>query len=209
MNRQVLAGAAVFFAAAAAGGRTDDTLKNFGRSASAFQDKSKPTAEDRRPFESETYLCKVFKPAGKELEWVFKTDRLPADGVVRLEHKNIMNLFVLVRCQRPQPNQKLTVSDDSVQRYADSVLKNPNLQNQKLLNRGKAVVAGEEAWTLEFEYERAKSPDVFELRVWIFLAKVNGYAYTIEAYCPNGVYDKLKPQVTAIVSRLTVKPKPQ
>jgi hypothetical protein len=182
-------------------------LALFAATAVAQDSKARPTAEDRKPFESDPHLCRVYKPSGKELEWDFKTDRLPADGVVRVEHKNIMNLFVLVRCQRPLPNQKLTVSDDSVQRYADSVLKNPNLQKQKELKRGKTVVAGEECWTLEFEYERAKSPDVFELRVWIFLAKANGYAYTIEAYSPNGVYDKLKAQVTAIVSRLSVKPK--
>ncbi len=172
--------------------------------------KAKPTAEDKKPFESETHLCKVSKPSGKELDWIFKTDRLPADGVVRVEHANIMNFYVLVRCQRPLPNQKLTVTEESVGKYEQSVMANANLKNQKKLKRSKGAFGstGDECHTLEFEYERAKSPDVFELRVWIFLSKANGYAYTIEVYSPNGVYDKLKQQVQSILSRLTVKAKP-
>jgi hypothetical protein len=167
---------------------------------------NRPTAEDRKPFVSDRHLCTVYKPSGKENEWAFKTNGMGADGVVRMEQRNIMNLFLYVRCQHPQPGRTLTVSDDSVQRYADGILNNRNLNNQKLLRRGKTTSStGDECWTLEFEYERAKSPDVFELRVHIFLSKVNGNAYILEVYSPKGVYDKLGPQLRSSLSRFSVR----
>jgi hypothetical protein len=173
------------------------------------QDKPKPTAEDKKPFDSSEWLFTIKKPSGKELDWAFSTERLSADAAVRVEFKSVMNLFLVIRGQKPQPNQKLIVNENSAKQYEDSVMQAKNFKNQKKLKNQKIQwpTTGDECYYLEFSYELQKSPDVFELRVWMFVAKTNGIRYLFELYAPTNRYAKLKSQIDSMFNSFQTRAK--
>lgn len=173
-----------------------------------LQDKKKPTAEDKKPFNSDSWKCTVKKPAGKELDWKFVTQNLPPDGIVLMDHALVMGFRVFFRGQKPAPNQTIKIDDSGVKRYQDGVMGSKNFKNTKCNKNSKIQfpTTGDECWVLEFEYEPLKNPDPWVLIVWLFVAKANGIHYVIEAYCPKNQFKLSKPAIDTIVRGFTPKP---
>lgn len=165
------------------------------------QDKPKPSPEDKKPFVSDAFLCTVHKPTGKEADWTFVSDKLGADAVVRVDHKLVMGFRCLIRCVKPQPNQKLVTDDSTVKTYTDSVMASKNFKNQKSIKTTTQTLStGDEARVMEFEYEHAQSPDPYALLVVIFVAKANGYRYLFETTCAKNQWKLSRPQADSILS---------
>jgi hypothetical protein len=166
------------------------------------QPKPKPTEEDRKPFVSDIYLCTIRKPAGKEIDWKFTCEKMPSDGIVRLEHNVVMGCRVSFRCKKAPPGQKIAIDDSSIQKYIDSFKSNKGAKNQKVLKNAKTPYpsTGDECRILEAEYEMANSPDVWIHVAWQFVAKSNGHLYMIEASCPKSQWRLCKPQVDSIIA---------